>query len=196
MGMSECGLRLTDFRYIQLQEEYIKDEQRYGKRCSVEPGIGADIIQESQTRTSAGARRDQAYSECPLGYWPVHGGHRSEVGSVSRAYAIYLTRVVPVSCNHQRDPIMLCGSSRPLTASCLSHHPPLPSTVIQTLLLISSLPRQIPPLQCLVQMRSQMSPMQMLAGLICRSRKSVKRSSYRKNDISWMEIQVFLLNSR
>jgi hypothetical protein len=38
------GLWLMNYRYIQLQEEYIKDEQRYAINRTVGIGIGADDL--------------------------------------------------------------------------------------------------------------------------------------------------------
>lgn len=90
-----------------------------------------------------------------------------------------LTKIAPASCNHPQDLTMLYESSLPSTARNSSRHPQSPSTATQIPLSISSPPKPIPPLLCLVKMKNQMSRMQMLVDLICRSKKSVKRSSYR-----------------
>lgn len=64
--------------YIQLQEEYIKDEQRYYHRG---PNSQVDIIrvnifiQEPKARTRTGSRGDQEDSERSPSHRPVYGGH-------------------------------------------------------------------------------------------------------------------------
>jgi hypothetical protein len=143
-------------RYIKLQEEYIKDEQRYGFQ-HIWHQTKANMPQESEERTGESARGDQAYSECTIGHWAVYGGDRSKVSLVVNVSGSSLTdATAPVSYNHQQVPTMSSESSLPSTASCSSHPLPLPSTATQTPLSISYLPKPTPRLPCWAQMKSQM----------------------------------------
>jgi hypothetical protein len=143
-------------RYIKLQEEYIKDEQRYGFQ-HIWHQTDANMPQESEERVGESARGDQTYSECTLGHWTVYGGDRSKVSLVVHASRSSLTNdTALVSYNHQQVPTMSSEYSLPSTASCSSHPLPLPFTATQTPLSISYLPKPTPRSQCWVQMRSQM----------------------------------------
>lgn len=79
-------------RYIQLQEEYIKDEQRFDSAprsykslhpSCPQPELKADSSdstpQEFEARTSTSSGGDQANPERTPRHRPVYGGHRSEV---------------------------------------------------------------------------------------------------------------------
>jgi len=83
-----------ELEYIQLQEEYIKDEQRYSS-VNTEPGIPARLTrsQESEERTSPSTGRNQEDTKCAVSDWTVHGGYRSEVGNSSRFERHQLIRV-------------------------------------------------------------------------------------------------------
>lgn len=73
----------VEHRYIQLQEEYIKDEQRYAYWILLF-NIGSvanyrRLMQELEEGTGSGTRRDQAHTECAIGHRTVYGGNRSKV---------------------------------------------------------------------------------------------------------------------
>ncbi len=77
--------------YIQLQEEYIKDEQRYESHSAVVLSCcsSADIChKEFEAGTCAGPGGDQAYPKRTFGHRPVHGSYRSEVSQLSNGYAL------------------------------------------------------------------------------------------------------------
>jgi hypothetical protein len=73
----------VESRYIQLQEEYIKDEQRYAsligslKFASMAKHLMS--MQKLEEGASASTGRDQAHTECAIGHRTVYGGYRSEV---------------------------------------------------------------------------------------------------------------------
>jgi hypothetical protein len=67
-------------RYIKLQEEYIKDEQRYVNSDCAMMNLRADINQVSEARACQSTGGDQANTKCSSGYWPVYGSYRPEVG--------------------------------------------------------------------------------------------------------------------
>jgi hypothetical protein len=73
----------VESRYIQLQEEYIKDEQRYASRIlSLNCASMANHImpmQKLEEGAGAGTGRDQAHTECAVGHRTIYGGYRSEV---------------------------------------------------------------------------------------------------------------------
>jgi len=69
------GLWLIDYRYIQLQEEYIKDEQRYDVKYLNGTRLVADNLQELEERVGARTGGDQADPECTFGYWTIYGSH-------------------------------------------------------------------------------------------------------------------------
>lgn len=149
---------LRRVRYIQLQEEYIKDEQRFAWLEQTLRLSETNPLQESKKRISTSTRRDQTYPKCTAGHWSIHGSHRSEV-SLPKGPFKTSTNIIPsvlVSCNHPQVPTMSFGYSQHSIARSLSHPPPSPSIATPTPSLISSPPRPTPPLPCLVRMRSQM----------------------------------------
>jgi len=76
-----------ELEYINLQEEYIKDEQRFEPPVST---IQLSLIglKESQERTGARTGRDQADTKCSSRDWTVYGSDRSEV-RFSNCYPCY-----------------------------------------------------------------------------------------------------------
>lgn len=73
--MTEDGI-LTSTRYIQLQEEYIKDEQRsIFYTMSQATFLVLTVVQESEKRIGSRARGDQARPECSIGYRAIYGSH-------------------------------------------------------------------------------------------------------------------------
>ncbi len=77
--------------YIQLQEEYIKDEQRYESHSAVVFLAALQLTsghKEFEAGTCAGPGGDQAYPKRTFGHRPVHGSYRSEVSQLSNGYAL------------------------------------------------------------------------------------------------------------
>ena len=73
-----CGSLLIIDRYINLQEEYIKDEQRCVEAETIWV-ITERCMQESQARACPSPRRNQAHTKCASGDRAVHGSNRPEV---------------------------------------------------------------------------------------------------------------------
>jgi 26S proteasome regulatory subunit T3 len=82
-------LWLNDCRYIKLQEEYIKDEQRYELNICFLHGTETDTLQELEEGVGSGTRGDQANPECTFGDRAIYGSHRPKVRTTPLPLWIY-----------------------------------------------------------------------------------------------------------